>query len=144
MKLITLFVSLSIFLLFALPASGAPDLVGTWCVSMSSAYSQGTYGSAGFWEEEYEIEFMAQTEGEFGTLFYGQVEVLPNVEWTYFSGVLDGDEISMTHWDSVTRGKIKEKKGNIKINFVNNAFDDDDRRGKTSIGIAVKGSCPSS
>lgn len=141
MKLATLFMSLSIMLI-ALPMSvQSADLVGEWCVSMSTAFSEGTVDPPGFFEEEYEIEIIAQVDGAYGVLFYGQVWV--GIEYTYFSGVLDGDEISMTHWDSVTRGKLKQKKDKpLQINFINNAFDSDDRSGKTSIGIVVKGTCP--
>ena len=144
MKLTAVCVSLSI-LLVAFPALGEPDLTGTWCVSMSTAYSQGDPNppnSPGFFEEEYEIEILEQENNAlYGVLFHGQVDV--GTEFTFFSGVLDGDDISMTHWDSVTRGKLKEKKNKPhEISFINNAFDADYRSGKTAVGIAVKGNCP--
>ena len=141
MKPTPFIVSLSILFL-AIPAFGQPDLTGIWCVSMSSAYSQGTTGVPGFFEEEYEIEFISQKDNaSYGILFYGQVDV--GSEYTYFSGVLDGDNISMTHWDSVTRGTLKQKKNKpLEISFINNAFNAKDRGGKTSIGVAIKGNCP--
>ena len=142
MKLTTYFVSLLI-LFIAIPACAQPNLTGIWCVSMSSAYSQGTTGTPGFSEEEYEIEFLAQKDNaSYGIIFYGQVDV--GSEYTYFSGVLDGHKISMTHWDSVTRGTLKKKKKTLEISFINNAFEAKDRRAKTSIGVALKGNCPSS
>ncbi len=110
---------------------------------MSSAYSAGTFGEADYDEEEYEIEFVDQEEADYGVLFYGRVDV-GGGEFTYFSGVLDGEEISLTHWDSVTRGKLPKVKKDqpLQINFVNNAFNADDRSGKTAIGVAIKGNCP--
>ena len=143
MKITTLCVSLSI-LLIAFPALGEPVLTGTWCVFMSSAYSEGDpnpQDSPGFYEEMYPIEITAQITAAYGVLFYGQVDV--GIEDTYFSGVLDGKTISMTHWDSVTRGELKKKgKKPLRIEFINNAFDESTRSGKTSIGEAVKGDCP--
>lgn len=146
MKLTTVFVSLSLMLIsLPIPCQSA-DLIGTWCVSMSAAYS--TYPSNGYYvvpsfvEEETEIVINYQEELDYGTLFAGYVVVGEN-EWNGFSGVLDGDEISMTHWDSVTRGKLKEKKDSpLRITFINNAFKATDRIGKTSIGAAIKGECP--
>lgn len=149
MKLTNLFVSLSILLL-ATPVSGQTQIKGEWCVSMSTAYSQGTntlgdvvYSSMPYFqEEEYEIVIDKQDNNSpYGTPFYGHVDVGAG-EITYFSGVLDGQAISMTHWDSVTRGiLVMDKNKAVQINFINNAFDADWRRGKTSVGVAIKGTC---
>ena len=142
MKFTTLFVTLSI-LLIALPVLGQPDLTGPWCVSMSVAYSEGNDTTLIFFiDEQYEIVIDAQNDtSPYGIPFYGHVDV-GGGEITYFSGVLDDNTISMTHWDSVTRGILKEKGNNpLQMNFINNAFDADNRSGKTSVGIAVKGAC---
>lgn len=143
MKLKTLFVILPI-LLFALPVLGQPDLRGPWCVSMSVANSDGTVTPADFFiNEDYEIVIDEQNDtSPYGVPFYGHVDV-GGGETTYFSGVLDDTTISMTHWDSVTRGTLKKKNNKpMQINFINNAFDADNRSGKTSVGVAVQGICP--
>ena len=126
MKKLTLLVTLS-FLLIAIPSFGQ-DLVGTWCVYMSEAVSaQGQYctpdadGSFGEAPPE-EIVITDQDDFIYGTLFRGYVDH-GGGECGYFSGVLDGKTISITHWDSVTRGTFKQKGNNPpEIYFINNAF----------------------
>jgi hypothetical protein len=145
MKKITLFLALS-FILIAFPAFGQ-DLVGTWCVYMSeavSAQSQScTPSSDGSFSDATpeEIEITDQDDYAYGILFRGFV-AHGNGECGYFSGVLDGNTISITHWDSVTRGTFTQK-GNKppEIHFINNAFDADNRGSKTAIGVAIKEPC---
>ena len=157
MKKTVLFLTLSLFFI-AGSAFAQTDLTGTWCVSMSEAYSaSGSEPPAqphdpvldgSYVEAQYEIVIDSQDDSSpFGILFFGHVNIydVNNVltEVTYFSGVLDGKDISMTSWDSVTRGLLKQKGNNpMEIHFINNAFDADNRSSKTSIGVAIKGECP--
>lgn len=144
MKLTNLFAAVSL-LFVAVPVFGQPDLTGTWCVFMSAAYSEGSpnIGTEKFYDETYEIEIDEQdASSPYGLLFYGSVDV-GGGETTYFSGVLEDQTISMTHWDSVTRGTLKQKGSNpMQIEFINNAFNEDFRSSKTSVGVAVHGGCP--
>jgi len=122
-------------LLAASMASGAVDLTGTWCVDLTSNYSQGLSSTPVLDQEEvYEIVIDAQG----ATGFYGHVDV--GTEFTYFSGIIDGKDVYFTHWDSITTGRLG--KNGTEISFVNQAFDADDRSAKTSIGLASKGACP--
>lgn len=148
MKKATLFLTLSL-LLIAAPAFGQPDLIGTWCVYMSEAVSDSDKG-LGILHEAIPVEFEItdQDDYTYGTLFrgfvYHGVDENGVAEYGYFSGVLDDkSNISITHWDSVTRGKlIKKGKHPLKIEFINNAFDADNRGAKTAIGEAIEGPCP--
>lgn len=144
LTLLTLPVALTI-LLVAYPVYSW-DLEGDWCVSMSSVESQGQTTSSGkgkFEEEDYTLVIQEQEDRPHGTLFYGYVEVAPG-EFNGFSGAIDGKSITMTAWDSVTWGDLVVK-GNhpMEIHFSNNAFREDLKVGKTALGIAYQGGCPS-
>jgi len=149
MKNFTFFVTLSL-LLIAGPAFGQPDLTGTWCIYTSEANSGGEFDvpPAGNFSEPdpYEIVIDEQDDSyTHGSLFYGHVvhdSNPPPPEYGFFSGVLDGRRISMTHWDSVTRGTLRQRINRpLRIHFINNAFDAKNRIAKTAIGVAIKRNC---
>lgn len=150
MKLTTLFAVLTILLFSSF--AFAIDLTGVWCGPLKTAISSGledadnndppvptpaSFETTGqVW-----INILDQRNTNYGVLFYGYSDE-NKIDETGFSGVWDGESISFTHHDSVTRGTLKEyKKKPLQIIFINNVFDRKNRVGKTSVGVAEQGAC---
>jgi len=150
MKFITLIACLTILLISKL--AFAVDLTGVWCGHLKTAISTGledadnsdnpvptpaSFETTGqVW-----INILEQQITNYGILFYGYSDP-DKIDETGFSGVWDGQSISITHHDSVTRGTLQAKKNKpMEIYFINNVFDRKNRVGKTSVGVAQQGDC---
>lgn len=143
MKKILFIIVLSFFLI-GNAAFGA-DLVGTWSIQSDCARignhwvgdywnNPGTDDPTGIYTNEPHQIVITDQDPVTG-LFKGyscDAEV-PN---TYFYGVIDGKTLHITHWDSVTFGKLK---GNDSIKFISqNQQKNPESAPGTCIGTATK------
>ena len=119
-------------LLMTNTALGEPDLVGIWSIDMYYIYSDGSYGHE---TPPYEITIDTQVGNRFSGCVWDGGSTLPE-RGQYFSGVVDGKNIYITHWDSISIGTVNKKGTHMEV--VNQAFDADDRTSKTSIGTGTK------
>jgi hypothetical protein len=116
-------------------AFAQPNLDGCWLVSFDYIASDGSGG-----HEDHYIRINHQG----GPLFSAWVMDVCPEDGAYFSGVIDGKDFYLTHWDSLTFGKVV---GNGQaITFVNQAFFPDgfgdpydhNKASETAIGMATR------
>ena len=120
-------------LLIAKSALGQPNVLGEWSVKQLYIHSNGDYGDV---TETIMIDFQVGNRFS-GCVWNGDLSDPPE-RGEYFSGVIVGRRIYITHWDSITRGRVS---GNgMRMWGINHAFDPEpeDRTSKTSIARATK------
>jgi len=116
------------FLLIALNVSAA-DLSGCWEVDIQGIDSFGNYVP----QNNY-IRIIDEGDG----LFWGWVcnNPDPAEDGMHFSGVKDGKDLYITHWDSFTKGTMK---GKNEFSGVNQAVDEGPiRESTTSLATAYR------
>lgn len=129
MKKIFALCILSLFLFTSIVMGGETNLDGCWDVDISSITSDGVKGF------EHNVIKIMQDPGD--NRFHGFVSNLPEIEeGRNFSGVVNGKELYITHWDSLSKATLRGKKD--EFSGINQALDSDNRASQTSTAIVIK------